>query len=87
MHVNLDSWYKPEVDKKKLSNVLSTTSFEYLQKLEKENNFPEAIKTKDGNYATFFKYGKKNTGKNLPEEINKNIEGNFNLEMKELGYL
>ena len=52
-----------KVDKKKLSNVLSTTSFEYLQKLEKENNFPEAIKTKDGNYATFFKYGKKNTTK------------------------
>ena len=78
---------KLEVDKKKLKNVLSTTSFEYLQKLEKENNFPEAIKTKDGKYATFFKYGKKNTGKNLPEEITKALEDNLSLEMKELGYL
>ena len=78
---------KLEVDKKKLKNVLSTTSFEYLQKLEKENNFPEAIKTKDGKYATFFKYGKKNTGKNLPEEITKELEDNLSSEMKELGYL
>ena len=78
---------KLEVDKNKLNNVLSTTSFEYLQKLEKENNFPEAIKTKDGNYATFFKYGKKNTGKNLPEEITKELEDNLSSEMKELGYL
>ena len=71
---------KLEVDKKKLNNVLSTTSFEYLQKLEKENNFPEAIKTKDGNYATFFKYGKKNTGKNIPEEIKEKLESHFGLE-------
>ena len=78
---------KLEVDKKKLSNVLSTTSFEYLQKLEKENNFPEAIKKKDGNYATFFKYGKKNTGKNLPEEITRALEDSLSSEMKELGYL
>ena len=78
---------KLEVDKKKLKNVLSTTSFEYLQKLEKENNFPEAIKTKDGKYATFFKYGKKNTGKNLPEEITKALEDTLSSEMKELGYL
>ena len=58
-----------------------------MQNLEKKESFPESRKTKDGKLINFFKYGKKNTGKNLPEEINKNIEGNFNLEMKELGYL
>ena len=71
----------------KLNNVLKTTTFEYLQNLEKKESFPESRKSKDGKLINFFKYGKKNTGKNLPEEINKNIEGNFNLEMKELGYL
>ncbi len=75
------------LDELKLKNVLKTTTFEYLQNLEKMENFPESRKTKDGKLINFFKYGKKNTGKNLPEEINKNIEENFNLEMKELGYL
>ena len=75
------------IDELKLNNVLKTTTFEYLQNLEKKENFPESRKTKDGKLINFFKYGKKNTGKNLPEEINKNIEKNFNLEMKELGYL
>lgn len=75
------------LDELKLNNVLKTTTFEYLQNLEKKENFPESRKTKDGKLINFFKYGKKNTGKNLPEEINKNIEKNFNLEMKELGYL
>ena len=74
-------------DELKLNNVLKTTTFEYLQNLEKKESFPESRKNKDGKLINFFKYGKRNTGKNLPEEINKNIEENFNLEMKELGYL
>tara|TARA_Y100001958_G_C21221505_1_gene546875 strand:- start:148 stop:993 length:846 start_codon:yes stop_codon:yes gene_type:complete len=75
------------VDKNKLKNVLDSTTFENLQSLEKKNNFPEAIKDTNGNFVTFFKYGKKNTGKNLPIEINDKIEKGLNLEMKELGYL
>ena len=75
------------LDELKLKNVLKTTTFEYLQNLEKKESFPESRKTKDGKLINFFKYGKKNTGKSLPEEINKNIEENFSLEMKELGYL
>ena len=78
---------KFEVNKKKLDNVLRTTSFEHLQELEKKDNFPEAIQTKDGKYATFFKYGKKNTGKDLPKEISKELEDSLRPEMKELGYL
>ncbi len=78
---------KFEVDKVKLKNVIETTTFENLQNLEKKNSFPEAIKDINGNIVTFFKYGKKNTGKDLPKEINEKIEKVLNLEMKELGYL
>ena len=77
---------KFEVDKVKLKNVIETTTFENLQNLEK-NSFPEAIKDVNGNFVTFFKYGKKNTGKDLPKEINEKIKKVLNLEMKELGYL
>ncbi len=75
------------VDKVKLKNMLDTTTFEYLQNLEKENTFPEAIKTVTGEYNTFFKYGKKNTGKDIPLDIKKKLEEALNSEMKELGYL
>ena len=78
---------KFEVDKVKLKNVIETTTFENLQNLEKKNSFPEAIKDVNGNFVTFFKYGKKNTGKDLPKAINEKIEKILNLEMKELGYL
>ena len=75
------------VDQVKLKNMLDTTTFEYLQKLEKENNFPEAIKNDSGEYNTFFKYGKKNTGKDIPANIKEKLEESLKLEMKELGYL
>ena len=78
---------KFSLDKIKLKNMLETTTFEYLQNLEKKNSFPEAIKTDKGDYATFFKYGKKNTGKDIPTDIKKKLEESLNLEMKELGYL
>ena len=39
-------------------------------------------------YVTFFKYGPKNNWKkNLSTKIIKNIEEEFESEMKELGYL
>ena len=75
------------VDKNKLKNVLKTTTFEYLQNLEKKNSFPEAIKSTSGKNITFFKYGKKNTGKDLPEQIRSKLEKTLKLEMLELGYL
>ncbi len=75
------------LNKKKLKNVLETTTFEYLQNLEQKKNFPEAIKSKDGKNITFFKYGNKNTGKNLPYRINETLENIFQQEMKELKYL
>ena len=75
------------LDEAKLKNVLNSTTFENLQNLEKKNSFPEAIRGSDGKLITFFKYGEKNTGKNLPKEINSKIEQVLSSEMKELGYL
>ena len=52
---------KLKIDKRKFDNVLKTTTFEYLQNLEKKNNFKEA--TTVSKKIDFFKYGPKNDGK------------------------
>ena len=75
------------IDKFKLNNVLKSTTFKYLQNLEKQKGFPENLKTQNGKSVKFFKYGKKNTGKNIPDHISRKLEENFKFEMKELGYL
>jgi len=78
---------KHVIDEVKLNNVISTTSFENLQKLEKTTFFHEAKKI-NNKYVTFFKYGPKNDWKkSLSNEIIKNIEEEFKIEMKELDYL
>ena len=75
-----------KIDKNKLDNVLKTTTFEYLQNLEKKGNFKEA--TSVTKKIDFFKYGPKNDGKKgIPKKIIENLEKNLNKEMKELGYL
>ena len=75
-----------KIDKKKLENVIKTTSFEYLQKLEKKENFKEA--TTISKKVDFFKYGPKNDGKkNIPKHLRENLEKKLNKEMTELGYL
>jgi len=78
---------KHVVDQDKLNNVIKTTSFEALQKLETTTFFDEAKKI-DNKYITFFKYGPKNNWKQtLPSKISQNLEVEFKTEMKELGYL
>jgi len=78
---------KLDLDKNKLKNVLNTTSFESMQKLEKQNGFNEASNF-NGKKITFFKYGAKNNWKKfLTLENIKKIEDIFREEMKELGYL
>lgn len=74
------------LNKSKLKNVLETTNFEHLKKLEENIEFPESVTTSKGK-SIFFKYGKNNTGQNLPILIKNKIEENFKLEMKELNYL
>ena len=80
---------KFSVDDNKLKNILKTTSFEYMQKAEKNFGFEESVKTKKGSEKnTFFKYGPNiNTPESLPAEIKNKLEVSLKKEMEELGYL
>lgn len=80
---------KFSINDDKLKNILKTTSFEHMQKVEKNFGFEESVKTKkDGEKNTFFKYGPKiNTPETLPAEIKKKLEVSLKKEMEELGYL
>jgi hypothetical protein len=76
------------INKTKFQNTIETTRFENLQKLERKNTFPEAVKSSNNNKINFFKYGPKNNLKiNLPEKIKKKLEKSFIKEMKEIGYI
>ena len=76
------------LDKNKLKNVIDTTSFENVKKLEKDNSFHEAKKDSKNQPVTFFKYGFNKDGKtDLPENFKKEIEDFYKKEMFELGYL
>ena len=77
------------IDEKKFKNTIKSTSFESLQKLEKEKGFPEAHKDhKTGKVIPFFSLGsKRNWTNSLDENIIIELEKTFNKEMKELGYL
>ena len=77
------------IDDDKLKNILKTTSFKHMQKVEKNFGFEESVKTKkDSEKNTFFKYGPNiNTPESLPAEIKKKLEVSLKKEMEELGYL
>ena len=74
-------------DNQKIKNILKSTSFKNLQKLEKETYFSE--KAKYGNISkTFFKDGPNSIEKNvLDEKLRQKIEFYLSKEMSELGYL
>ena len=75
------------LDNTKLKNTLYTTTFDYLQNLEKTNSFNESSSTKKGEIK-FFKYGSKNDGKeNVPDDLRNKIEKDLKFEMRELNYL
>ena len=76
------------LDKLKMKNMLKTTSFDYLQKLEKEKNFPEKAKHGDKDEKTFFKYGPQKKKKEiLSKALKEKIEDKLKNDMTELGYL
>ena len=80
---------KLSVNKSKLNNVIKSTKFENMQKLEKKIGFSEAkINNKTGERIPFFNLGPKNDWRNnMDEKIKLKIEKAFNKEMKELNYL
>ena len=73
----------------KNKNIIKTTSFDYLKKMEKKGLFNEApINKKTKTQIDFFNKGPKNQWEDRFEtEIAKSIETNFAKEMKELNYL
>ena len=76
-------------DEKKLDNVIKSTQFDNMQKLEKEIGFDESVIDKKTNKKKpFFNLGPSNNWKNKldPNLVNK-IEKVFSKEMEELGYL
>ena len=77
------------LDKEKFDNTIRTTSFENMQKLEKEKGFSEAgINQKTGEKVPFFNLGPKNDWRqSLDPTIIKKIEKAFKEEMEELRYL
>ena len=77
------------LDKEKFDNTIRTTSFENMQKLEKEKGFSEAgINQKTGEKVPFFNLGPKNNWRqSLDPTIIKKIEKAFKKEMEELEYL
>ena len=76
------------LDKLKIKNILKTTNFDYVQKLEKEGNFPEKAKHGTIEGKTFFKYGPKENKKEILDKVLKEkIEHQLKKDMIELGYL
>ena len=79
---------KFSINEKKLKNILETTTFEYMQKLERDNGFEESVNIQNNKRIVFFKYGPKdNTPETLPAKIKKKLETSLKREMEELGYL
>ena len=77
------------LDKNKFDNVLKTTSFSSMKKLEETKGFVESkIDKKTGAKIPFFNLGPKNDWKKLLDpKIRKKIEDVFKKEMIELNYL
>ena len=76
-------------DEKKLDNVIKSTQFNNMQKLEKEIGFDESVMDKKTNKKIpFFNLGPSNDWRNkLDTNLVNKIERAFSKEMEELGYL
>ena len=78
-----------EVSDTKKENIIKSTSFEALKKIEDNGNFTENVFVKEKNVKVrFFNKGPGNDWqKTLPKDIQKELETKLNNELKELGYL
>ena len=77
------------LDEKKFKNVIESTDFKHMQKLEREKGFSESmIDKKTGKKVKFFNLGKDtNWRSSLDPILKKKIEKVFEKEMIELNYL
>ena len=80
---------KFSINQKKFQNVIETTDFHKMKKLEEQKGFFEGnINLQTSKKIPFFNLGPKNDWKKLLNiETRKNIEEAFKKEMLELGYL
>ena len=80
---------KIPIDMQKIENILKSTSFSNMQKLENKIGFNEAVlDNKTGKKKPFFNLGPNNKWqKLLDDKIRSKIENAFHKEMKELNYL
>jgi len=85
----LKKYLKFETNERKNEKILETTTFEYLKKIENEDEFFESTKNKlTKNKVNFFHLGPKNRWQDINDrKIINEIERNFFKEMKELGYI
>ena len=77
------------LDKKKFKNVLDSTEFGRVQKLESQTGFDESMTDKKtGKKIKFFNLGEKTNWQSaLEPNLQNKIEEAFGKEMKELGYI
>ena len=85
----LEKFIKFQVSDQKIKNILETTSFSYLKKMEDKGLFKESnIDDKTGKLKKFFNQGPNNKWENhIKKEIINDVEKKFYNEMKELGYI
>ena len=85
----LSKFLKFKTDKSKYQNIIDSTSFESLRKMEENGEFTENVFEKISNKKIkFFNQGPHNIWKdNLDIRIRTEIEEKFKEEMMELGYL
>ena len=77
------------LNEKKFKNIIETTDFQKMQKLEEQTGFVESmVNKKTGKKVKFFNLGSENKWeKFLNQDLQKKIEESFKDEMIELGYL
>ena len=85
----LSKFFKIQLNKKKISNAINSTSFQKLSQMEDEEGFEESVFLKKVNKKIkFFNLGKKNNWKKSLDDITiKKVENSFRNDMKELNYL
>ena len=85
----LKNYIDLEVSDTKKENIIKSTSFEALKKIEDNGDFTESVFVKGrSEKVRFFNKGPNNNWqKTLPTKIQKDLETELNNELKELGYL
>ena len=79
---------KLKFNEDQIDTAINLSSFEKLEKMEKKDGFAESNIGKDGNKNKFFFLGPKNNWRKILDyEISRDIEKEFEKEMKELKYI